>query len=209
MDVSIQNKQHGSRANVTTAFRQLHAPHRRLACSSSSTAATDAVCVAPTSQVRRRTSDLYVTSPLHYLRGSPANLRTALEVYLSRSLALVLLTLSLTSVTLSGLIPLPSLQSHSENASGPDPQKAFATPITLLTTLYHFVTAFLLYGTWYSTSSTLLLLGLMASGGLAAVGTFACLFAGDTTRISKRTGKDKRVSGWPLGDTKGSMTKNK
>jgi hypothetical protein len=131
-----------------------------------------------------------------------------LELYLSRSLALVLFTLSFAGIALSGLIPLPSLQSYSDNPTGPDPQKAFLTPLTVLTTLYHFGTAFLIYGAWYSTGSTLLVLGLLASGALAAVGTFTCLFAGDTSRISKRTGKDKRLSAWPLGDKKGRMAKD-
>jgi len=80
--------------------------------------------------------------------------------------------------------------------------------VTLLTTLYHFATGFLQYGAYMTSGSTLIGMGMLGSGIMAAAGTFAVLFQGETVRVSRKTGRDKRVSGWPFGDTRGSVTKD-
>jgi hypothetical protein len=49
---------------------------------------------------------------------------------------------------------------------------------------------------------------MVGSGVLAAMGTWAILFGGGS-HISRRTGKDKRTSGFPFGDKKGRATELK
>jgi len=39
------------------------------------------------------------------------------------------------------------------------------------------------------------------SGSLAAMGLWCVMFGSDPGHISKRTGADKRTSGWPFGNT--------
>jgi hypothetical protein len=122
-----------------------------------------------------------------------------LETYLARSLAISLLALAFSSLTLSGVIPVST--SESEN-------RAFASPVTLIATFYHFATAFLAYGTYNFTNQTAYALGMIGSGIMAAAGVWCLLFAGDS-HISKRTGKDKRTSGWPFGDKKARVSELK
>jgi hypothetical protein len=47
---------------------------------------------------------------------------------------------------------------------------------------------------------------MLGAGCLAAAGTWSLLFADDKGHVSKRTGRDKRTSGWPFGDKKGRAT---
>jgi len=119
-----------------------------------------------------------------------------LETYFARSVGVALLALASSSLLLSGLIPVSASESESH---------AFASPITLIATIYHFSTAFLAYGTYTYTNQTAYGLGMVGSGIMAAAGIWCLLFAGDS-HISKRTGKDKRASGWPFGDKKGRAT---
>jgi hypothetical protein len=44
------------------------------------------------------------------------------------------------------------------------------------------------------------MLGAMGSGILTAMGLWCILFGNSAARISKRTGADKRTSGWPFGN---------
>lgn len=92
---------------------------------------------------------------------------------------------------LSGLIPL------SRNNI-----ETFATPTTLVTTAYHFFTAFYAYSFYAVNGQTSYALGMAGSGALAAMGVWAILFGGGS-HISRRTGKDKRTSTFPFGDKKG------
>ena len=41
-------------------------------------------------------------------------------------------------------------------------------------------------------------LGAAISGGLAVIGMWCLMFATDKGHISRRTGADKRTSGWPF-----------
>lgn len=51
-----------------------------------------------------------------------------------------------------------------------------------------------------SPNTTGLILGLIGYGILSSIGIFVCVFAGTVSHVSKRTGADKRTSGWPFGN---------
>ncbi|CZT16574.1 uncharacterized protein RCC_02408 [Ramularia collo-cygni] len=122
---------------------------------------------------------------------------TDLETYLCRTLALVLLTLSASIVLLSGHIPLgnqataPITKAQEEDGAA----NPYASPILVITTAYHTLTAFYLYTqiTWgfsFGFGS-----GLVLSALLACFGGWVSMFGMDKGRISKSTGADKRTSG--------------
>jgi hypothetical protein len=64
---------------------------------------------------------------------------------------------------------------------------------------YHTLTAFYLYASYTQTGISGYILGAIGSGSLAGMGLWCAMFAGGS-HISKRTGKDKRVSGFPFGN---------
>lgn len=91
---------------------------------------------------------------------------------------------------------------HSNNAKA-EPEVAqttpFTTPTLLVAGLYHTSISFYTYARYAqrSTSQFSFLLASTVSGVLAALGLWSAMF-GDGGHISKRTGADKRTSGWPF-----------
>lgn len=67
-----------------------------------------------------------------------------------------------------------------------------------MTTLYHSAAAFYMYGMWTETGVSSFAFGVTGSTTLAAVGIWCILFASSDGRISRKTGADKRTSGWPF-----------
>ncbi|MCJ1243741.1 hypothetical protein MMC30_000938 [Trapelia coarctata] len=138
----------------------------------------------------------------HLPRSEYANpdTRLDLETYLSRSLAIALLTLALLTLLLTGSVPLSSTPppSSSSSSSFPDPQTPSALP-TLLLTLFHTTCAIYVYTQYLNTGQTAFALGLVGYGFIAAMGLWCVLF-GQGGHVSRRTGRDKRVSGWPFGE---------
>jgi hypothetical protein len=53
------------------------------------------------------------------------------------------------------------------------------------------------------------MLGFLGSAGLASFGLWCLMFGGEKARISKRTGADKRTSGWPFGNAEAEKKKRK
>ncbi len=64
--------------------------------------------------------------------------------------------------------------------------------------LYHASVAFYGYARFNSDEQIGYLLGCIGSSTFAMFGLWIILFAGDKGHISKRTGADKRTSGWPF-----------
>lgn len=91
--------------------------------------------------------------------------------------------------TLAALVPLTSTS----------PADPYATPTLIITVLYHSLTAFYCYARYGRMHQSGFILGAMGSGALAAMGLWCILFGG-SSHISKRTGADKRTSGWPFGN---------
>jgi hypothetical protein len=126
----------------------------------------------------------------------PLTTIAALELYLSRGLALAMLALAAVSLLLSGQLPVG--RPDDDAASGSAASAPYRTAAALLTTLHHFAAAFLAYAAWQASGVTALALGAVAGGTLAAAGTLCLVFTGEG-RVSKRTGRDKRASGLLFG----------
>lgn len=82
------------------------------------------------------------------------------------------------------------------------PETPYTTPTLLLAGLYHTSISFYTYARYSqrSTSQFSYLLAATVSGILAALGLWSAMF-GNGGHISKRTGADKRTSGWPFKNT--------
>ncbi|KAH8836938.1 hypothetical protein MCOR27_001517 [Pyricularia oryzae] len=118
---------------------------------------------------------------------------SSVEIYTLRHLGLAQLALSLLSLALSGVLPLAPA------ASADDSISPYADAAVLLTALYHAANAFHSWARWGATGGSAAYgLGFVGSGVLAAFGLWCLMFAGDKGRISKRTGADKRTSGFPF-----------
>ncbi|CAK7202752.1 hypothetical protein SEUCBS139899_005479 [Sporothrix eucalyptigena] len=114
-------------------------------------------------------------------------------VYFARALGLAQLGLALQTLVLSGLLPLNSVDDS--NTASP-----YAWAALFISTLYHGGAAFYSYGCYYyrmQPTVTAFAVGCIGSSILAAFGTWCMLFGGGS-RISRRTGADKRTSGFPF-----------
>ncbi|CAL3963658.1 unnamed protein product [Diplocarpon coronariae] len=138
---------------------------------------------------------------------------TPLEEYFSRSLGLTLLTLGILIVLLTGSVPLTSSISDTTNAAvtsdANDPKAPYAVPTLAISFIYHSAIGFYAYARYASTGQTSFVLGALGSGGLAAVGLWCILFASTSGRISKKTGADKRTSGFPFSSKEAASAKKK
>lgn len=83
-----------------------------------------------------------------------------------------------------------------------DPKAPYAVPIVRITTLYHCVSLVYCY-VWYVNSGQVgFALGAVGYGFMSAMGLWSVLFGTSGGRISKRTGADKRTTGFPFKNTK-------
>ncbi|KAL0261082.1 hypothetical protein SLS55_004778 [Diplodia seriata] len=135
---------------------------------------------------------------------------TVLEVYFSRSLGFSLITLGVLTVLLTGSVPLSSRLSGGGTSTDPnDPKAPYALPTLTLTTLYHAAAAFYMYTMWTETNVTSFAFGVAGSTSLAIVGMWCILFASSDGRISRKTGADKRTSGWPFKNNEADKRKGR
>jgi hypothetical protein len=69
----------------------------------------------------------------------------------------------------------------------------------MVSLFYHASSGFYSYARFYSSGGQMgYLVGCIGSWALAAFALWVLMFAGDKGHISKRTGADKRTSGWPF-----------
>ncbi|KAK7549499.1 hypothetical protein IWX49DRAFT_37189 [Phyllosticta citricarpa] len=137
---------------------------------------------------------------------------TPLEVYFSRSVGLALITLAVLTLLLSGSVPLSSRLSDevAPTTTNPnDPKAPYALPTLSITAAHHAATAFYAYAMWTQTGAAAFSLGMLGSSALAAVGLWCVLFASSDGRISRKTGADKRTSGWPFGNREADRRKGR
>ena len=73
--------------------------------------------------------------------------------------------------------------------------------------MFHAAYAFYCYGMWTETGVTSFSLGCIGSGFLAAVAMWCVLFASSNGRISRKTGADKRTSGFPFKNSEAARRK--
>ncbi|KAF3481429.1 uncharacterized protein GIQ15_04188 [Arthroderma uncinatum] len=120
---------------------------------------------------------------------------TLLEIYFARSCGMSQIAIATIFLILTGALPLAS--SYSITAEESDPKKEYAFPVLLITSGFHAAVAGYTYSWYAGTGQAGFAAGMALSGLLAAMGLWCMLFAG-SGRISKRTGADKRTSGFPF-----------
>ncbi|KAG2419479.1 hypothetical protein HFD88_004275 [Aspergillus terreus] len=120
------------------------------------------------------------------------------EIYFARSLGFGLLTIAVLTVMLTGSIPLTSTLSEPVTADDSDPKAPYAVPTLTVTSVFHAASAIYAY-TWYlATDKAVFAVALVGSSAVAAVGLWCVLFASSRGKISRKTGADKRTTGFPF-----------
>ncbi|KAI9814391.1 MAG: hypothetical protein M1827_003247 [Pycnora praestabilis] len=94
----------------------------------------------------------------------------------------------------------PSATSAGVTTEANDPKAPYAVPTLTVTSIYHAAIAFYSYARWVSTGSSSFMLSTIGYGFLAMVGLWCLLFASSSGKISRKTGADKRTSGFPFGN---------
>jgi hypothetical protein len=122
-------------------------------------------------------------------------------------LGFTLLTLGALNVLLTGSVPLSSSLAEGVTTENTDPKAPYALPTLTITALFHAAYGFYCYGMWTETGVTSFSLGCIGSGFLAAVATWCILFASSNGRISRKTGADKRTSGFPFKNSEAARRK--
>lgn len=90
-----------------------------------------------------------------------------------------------------------------------DPKAPYAVPTLTISFAYHSAMAFYCYARYTGTGQTSFVLGAIGSGSLAAVGLWCILFASTSGRISRKTGADKRTSGFPFASKESASAKKR
>ncbi|KAF1915031.1 hypothetical protein BDU57DRAFT_451062, partial [Ampelomyces quisqualis] len=134
---------------------------------------------------------------------------STLEVYFSRTLGFTLLTLGALTILLTGSVPLSSRLSEGATTSNTDPKAPYALPTLTITAIFHTVYAFYCYGMWTETGVFSFSLGTLGSTFLAAIALWCILFASSNGRISRKTGADKRTSGFPFKNVEAEKRKGR
>jgi len=138
---------------------------------------------------------------------------TLLEEYFSRSLGMTLLALGVMVILLTGSVPLTSSLSDTTNAGvttdPSDPKAPYAVPTLTISFFYHSAMSFYCYTRYTTSGQTAFALAALGSGLLATMGLWCQLFAASSGRISRKTGADKRTSGFPFGNKESHSAKKK
>ncbi|KAF2706871.1 hypothetical protein K504DRAFT_459296 [Pleomassaria siparia CBS 279.74] len=136
---------------------------------------------------------------------------SALEIYFSRVLGFSLITIGILNVLLTGSVPLSSRLSEASgvSTSAEDPKAPYALPTMTITSAFHATYSFYMYTMWTTSGSYAFGLGLLGSGFLSIVALWCILFASSNGRISRKTGADKRTSGFPFKNSEAASEKKK
>ncbi|CAG8978754.1 hypothetical protein HYALB_00012739 [Hymenoscyphus albidus] len=133
-----------------------------------------------------------------------------LEGYFARSLGFSLLTLGLIIALLTGSIPLTSTTTSTAiTTSQTDPKAPYAVPVLLISLLYHSTVAFYCYARYTTGGTFCFALGSVVSAALGSVALWCVMFASSGGRISRKTGADKRTSGWPFKNSESARERKK
>ncbi len=174
--------------------------------------------------VNRRVS---ISTNKGVIRSSSYMGPSALEDYFCRSLGMTLVALGVITILLTGSVPLtstfaeceffhikhipvhlsgqrpltlPPAASEGVSTEDSDPKSPYALPTLTLTACYHAACAFFGYVTWMQIGSVGFGLSTIGSGFFTAVALWCILFASSEGKISRKTGADKRTSGFPFGN---------
>lgn len=134
------------------------------------------------------------------LAADEAHHTSDLELYFSRSLGFALGTLALISLFFTGAVPISTSAAEPISLEDNDPRAPYAGPVLLVTSLFHVLTAIYAYVRYANTGQAGYILGAVGYGALACLGSW-CIMFGFTSRVSARTGQDKRTSGFLFPNT--------
>lgn len=102
---------------------------------------------------------------------------------------------------LTGSIPLTATIAEPVTTEDSDPKAPYALPTLMVTSMFHAASAFYAY-TWYvSQGQATFAVGVAAHSVLAGIGLWCVLFASSNGKISRRTGADKRTTGFPFANS--------
>jgi len=121
---------------------------------------------------------------------------TQLESYLCRSLAFTLVAFGVLVVVLTGSVPLTSSLRAKTDAE--HPTAPYTMPTLVISLVFHAGVAFLQYGQAMKGNGAPYYFACFVNAFLASIGLWCLLFATDGGHISRRTGADKRTSGFPF-----------
>lgn len=88
-----------------------------------------------------------------------------------------------------------------------DPKAPYAVPTLTLTGTFHTASTFYAYTQYMQTGQTCFALSIIGSGFLSCVALWCVLFTSDGGRISRKTGADKRTSGFPFRNSEADKKK--
>lgn len=133
---------------------------------------------------------------------------TSLELYFARSLGFAILFFGLTTLVVSGALPIggPDSGASANTKSSPSADAAI-----FLSVLHHAASAFYCYTrfVWSRDTQTAFAFGGLGSAALACLGLWCVMFSGDKGRHGKRNGFDKDTSGWPFKNSESYRSKKK
>lgn len=144
-----------------------------------------------------------------------------MESYFARSLGFSQLTIGLMLVVLSGSLPLTSVldckscwfltgpaprlgrivSTHAPRGEGTAPNDAvspYAAAVILVSMAHHATAAFYTWARFHSSGQTGFMLGCIGNTVFAAYALWVLMFGSEKVQISRRTGANKRTSGWPF-----------
>jgi len=121
---------------------------------------------------------------------------TSLESYLCRALALTLCAFGTLVVILTGSVPMTS--SLRAKTDEEHPTAPYTLPTLVISLVFHGAIAFLQYGQAMKGNGAPYYFACAVNSVLASIGLWCLLFATDGGHISRRTGVDKRTSGFPF-----------
>ncbi|KAE8349338.1 hypothetical protein BDV28DRAFT_62958 [Aspergillus coremiiformis] len=121
-----------------------------------------------------------------------------LEIYFARCLGFSLLTIAILTVMLTGSIPLNSTISEPVMTEDDSSKAPYAIPTLIVTSLFQGFSAFYAYTRYLSSGQTTFAIGMIGYSAVAAIGLWCVLFANGHGKISRKTGADKRTTGFPF-----------
>jgi len=116
------------------------------------------------------------------------------------------------NLILTGSVPLTSSFAEEAKATGTDlsdPTAPYAVPSLTITLTYHIASAFYCYTQYNEGLSTAFIIPVLVHGIFAAVGGWVLMFGSTSGHISRKTGADKRTSGFPFKNVEADKRKGK
>jgi len=101
----------------------------------------------------------------------------------------------------TGSIPLSSSIAEPVSLEDNDPKAPYAVPIVRITAVFHSLSGVYCYMRYVHVAHVAYILGTVGYGIMAAIGLWCVLFATSEGKLSKRTGADKRMAGFPFQNT--------